>query len=83
MKIGAAAKLDKIVKSKSLRTGMQERIRNLENFAQIATQWAIEMEESQQRIEAAQRRRDELIQQMLQAVAVMQAEIVRIDETHS
>ena len=62
---------------------MQERIRNLENFAQIATQWAMEMEESQQRIEAAQRRRDELMQQMLQAVAVMQAEIVRIDETHS
>ncbi len=62
---------------------MQERIRNLENFAQIAAQWAVEMEESQQRIEASQRRRDELIQQMLQAVAVIQAEIVRIDETHS
>lgn len=62
---------------------MQERIRALENFAQIAAQWAVEMEESQQRIEASQRRRDELIQQMLQAVAVIQAEIVRIDETHS
>ncbi len=62
---------------------MQERIRNLENFAQIATQWAREMEESQQRIENSQRRRDELMQQMLQAVAVMQAEIVRIDETHN
>ena len=62
---------------------MQERLRNLENFAQIATQWAVEMEEAQQRIEASQRRRDELIQQMLQAVAVIQAEIVRIDETHS
>ena len=61
---------------------MQERLSNLENFAQIATQWAAEMEEPQQRIEAAQRRRDRLIQQMLQAVAVMQAEIVRIDETH-
>ena len=52
---------------------MQERLRNLENFAQIATQWAVEMEEAQQRIEASQRRRDELIQQMLQAVAVIQA----------
>ena len=62
---------------------MQERIRNLENFAQIATQWAREMEDSQQRIEASQMRRDELIQQLLQAVAVMQAEVVRIDETHS
>ena len=62
---------------------MQERIGNLENFAQIATQWAIEMEESQQRIEGAQRRRDELIQQMHHAVAVMQAEIDLIDETHT
>ena len=62
---------------------MQERIRNLENFAQIATQWAQEMEESQQRIDASQRRRDGLMQQLLQAVAVMQADIVRIDETHS
>ena len=62
---------------------MQERIRALEDFTQIAAQWALEMEESQQRIEASQRRRDELMQQMLRAVAVIQAEIVRIDETHS
>jgi hypothetical protein len=62
---------------------MQDRIRALEDFAQIAAQWAQEMEQSQQRIEASQRRRDELMQQLLQAVAVMQAEIVRIDETHS
>ena len=34
-------------------------------------------------LEQSGRRRDELIQQMLQAVAVMQADIVRIDETHS
>ena len=61
---------------------MQGRIRDPENFAEIATQWAVEMEESQQGIQASQRRRDELIQQMLQAVAVMQAEIVRTDETH-
>ena len=76
---------------------MEERIRNLENFALIATRLALEMEESQQRMERYQRqmeenqrqmaesqqRRDELLQQMLQAVAVIQAEIVRIDETHS
>ncbi len=62
---------------------MQERIRALEDFAQIAVQWAQEIEQSQQRIEASQRRRDELLQQLVQAVAVMQAEIVRIDETHS
>ena len=76
---------------------MEERIRALEDFTQIATVLATEMEasqrrmearqrqmeEDQQRVEESQRRRDELIQQMLQAVAVMQADIVRIDETHS
>ena len=62
---------------------MQDRIRALEDFAQIAVQWAQEMEQSQLRIEASQRRREELMQQLLQSVAVMQAEIVRIDETHS
>lgn len=76
---------------------MQERIRALEDFAQIATALAVEMEASQRRIEQrqreleadlqaveqSQRRRDELMQQMLQSIAVIQAEIVRIDETHS
>jgi hypothetical protein len=69
---------------------MEERIRNLEDFSQIATQLAIEMErslrrleESQRVIEESQRRRDEMLQQLLQAVAVIQADIVRIDETHS
>ena len=41
------------------------------------------IEEERQYFEESGRRRDELIQQMLQAVAVMQADIVRIDETHS
>ncbi len=40
------------------------------------------MAERQQQIEADQRRQGELIDQMLQLVAVMQADIVRIDETH-
>ena len=40
-------------------------------------------EEWQRRAEASQRQRDELLQQLLQTVAVMQADIVRIDETHS
>ena len=76
---------------------MEDRIRRLEDFAQIATTLAVEMESAQRRMEAAQlrmeesqrqmeesqRRRDELLQQMLQAVAVIQADIVRIDETHS
>ena len=90
---------------------MEDRIRRLENFAQLATTLAVEMEAAQRRMEAAQlrmeesqrrmeesqrrmeesqrqmeesqRMRDELLEQMLQAVAVIQAEIVRIDETHS
>ena len=83
---------------------MQERIRALEEFTQIATVLAAEMEasqrrmeqrqrrmeerqqqmeEDQQRAEESQRRRDELLQQIFQAVAVMQADIIRIDETHS
>ena len=83
---------------------MEERIRNLEDFSQIATQLAIEMdaslrrveesqrrteeslrrmEESQRQMEESQQRRDEILQQLLQAVAVIQADIVRIDETHS
>ena len=41
------------------------------------------IQEEHQYLEESGRRRDELIQQMLQAVAVMQADIVRIDETHS
>ena len=40
-------------------------------------------EEQQRQAEERQRERDELLQQLLQAVAVMQADIVRIDETHS
>ena len=42
-----------------------------------------QVEENQRRAEERQRERDELLQQLLQAVAVMQADIVRIDETHS
>ena len=76
---------------------MQERIRNLEDFAQLSAKMTElidsaqrRMEERQQRMEVDnrrmeedQRRRDELLQQILRSVAVMQAEIVRIDETHS
>ena len=83
---------------------MEERLRNLEDFAQISAELAVEMEasqrrlgesqlrleesprrleESQREIEESQRRRDVLLQRMVQAVAVIQDEIVRIDETHS
>ena len=34
-------------------------------------------------LEESGQRRDELLQQLLQGVAVMQADIVRIDETHT
>ena len=42
-----------------------------------------QMEQWQRQAEERQGERDELMQQLLQAVAVMQADIVRIDETHN
>jgi hypothetical protein len=69
---------------------MEERSRNLEDFTKIAKGLAVHMEESMRHseerlhlVEESRRRRDELLQRMVQAVAVMPAEIVRIDETHS
>ena len=69
---------------------MEDRLRNPEDFAQIATELAVDLEESirlsEERlrlVEESQRRRDELLQRMAQTVAVMQVEIVRIDEAHS
>ena len=48
-----------------------------------AEEWQRQSEEQQRLAEERQRERDELLQQIVQAVAVMQADIVRIDETHS
>ena len=69
---------------------MEDRLRNPEDFAQIATELAVDLEESirlsEERlrlVDESQRRRDALLQRMAQTVAVMQAEIARIDETHS
>ncbi len=76
---------------------MEDRIRALGDFSQIATALTIQMDESQRRmeehqqqigedlqqVEESQRVKDDLMQQMLQLAAVIQAEIVRIDETHS
>ena len=76
---------------------MEQRMRNLEEFAQYATDMIVfmeedrrhmeearqQMEECQLRMEERQLRRDELLQRLLQAVAVIQADIVRIDEAHS
>ncbi len=57
----------------------------------LATQEAIRrqgesmrrLDESIQRLDENAVRRDEVMQLMLQAVAVIQADVVRIDETHS
>ena len=83
---------------------MEERIRNIEDFTQYATEMIILMEEdrramreairrleesvrrleeSTQRLDENADRRDELMQRLLQTVAVIQADIVRIDETRS
>ena len=48
-----------------------------------AEEWQRQAEEQQRQAEERQQERDELLQQLVQAVAVMQADIVRIDETHS
>ena len=69
---------------------VEDRISGLESFAQmsvtltrITNEHRNVMDESLRQAEAGQRQRDELPQQLLQAVAVMQADIVRIDERHS
>jgi uncharacterized protein YigA (DUF484 family) len=76
---------------------MEERIRNIEDFTQYATEMIILMEEDRRAMREAIRRleesvrrldenadrRDELMQRILQTVAVIQADIVRIDETRS
>lgn len=76
---------------------MEDRISSLESLTQLSiTMTRIlnehmnamderqrQAEENQRLAEERQRERDELLQQLVQAVAVMQADIVRIDETHS
>ena len=55
---------------------MEENQRRMEEDLQY-------FDEEHHLLEESGRRRDELLQQLLQGVAVMQADIVRIDETHS
>ena len=76
---------------------MEDRISSLESAVQLSvTMQRIlnehmnsmderqrQTDEWQREAEERQRQRDELMQQLLQAVAVIQADIVRIDETHS
>ena len=82
---------------------MEQRVEDLENFAELSRQLAAIVERRQARVEENlrlmadlyhqtvltiselaedQRESDEILQRMIQAVPVMQAEIVRIDETH-
>ena len=82
---------------------MEQRLEDLENFADLSRQMTAIIERRQARTEENlrlmadlnrqvaltiselaedQRASDEILQKMIQAVAVMQAEIVRIDETH-
>ena len=74
---------------------MEERIRNLERFSLFSVEIHRLMEESQRqmedhqrqmdeslrRVQESQRRRDEVMDRMAQAIALIQADIVRIDET--
>ena len=69
---------------------MEERIRNIEDFAQYATEMIILMEgdrratrEAIRRLDENSARKDELLQRILHTVAVTQADIIRIDESRS
>ena len=76
---------------------MEDRISRLESLTQLSVSMTRiinehmdAMDERQRQTEEWQRQgeemniqRDQLLQQMLQTVAVMQADIVRIDEKHS
>ncbi len=62
---------------------MEENLSRLEQDQRRAEQEHRRAEEAQQRRDEAQQLRDEVLQQLIQAVAVLQADIVRIDETHS
>ena len=59
----------------SQRQMAENQVRIAENLVRIG--------ENQRFLDDSRRRTNELIQQILQAVAVMQADIVRIDESHS
>ena len=62
---------------------MDDRQRETDQWQRQTEQWQQRAEQWQRQAEVRQRERDELVQQLLQTVAVMQADIVRIDETPS
>ena len=60
---------------------MEERLRKVEDFALISAEIHRLMEESQRLMEESQRQRDEVMDRMAHAIVLIQADIVRIDET--
>ncbi len=64
-------------------SSMEERQRQAEERQRQAEDWQRQAEDWQRQTEVGQRYRDELLQQLLQATAVLQADIVRLDETYS
>ena len=55
---------------------VDDRLRQFEEWQRQAEEW-------QRRSDESRRERDALLQQLLQAVTLLQADIVRIDETRS
>ena len=74
---------DMIVLMEGDRRATQEAMRRLEESMRRLEESMRRLEESTRRLDGNANRRDEVMQRLLQSVAVMQAEIVRIDETHS
>lgn len=63
--------------------GMENRVSNLETLAELSVRLHRMMLESLRREQEERRQMNDVIQQMLQLVTVMQADIVRIDETRA
>ena len=63
--------------------GMENRVSNLETLAELSVRLHRMMLESLRREQEERRQMNDVMQQMLQLVTVMQADIVRIDETRA
>ena len=62
---------------------MEDRLKNLENLAQLSIRLHRMMQESLRREQEERQQMGEVMDQLIQAVALIQADIVRIDETRS
>ena len=63
--------------------GMENRVSNLETLAELSVRLHRMMLESLRREQEERRQMNDVMQQMVQLVTVMQADIVRIDETRA